>query len=155
MTKKEQKIVFNGEFTKTIRIALKSRRKKLGLSYSSLGELLSVSWVTVRNWEEGIVLRCHYRCINEINRFLNGEYDIYAFDKRLRFIFEIAREKNSVAECKAKYGEMLSYRGVFAKLVRLFDYLNGERDAQVKLIENIRLATRRAAEAFSKCECTN
>ncbi len=42
---------FSGIFTEEVRLRFQAKRRADRLSYSELGKLLKVTWLTVRNWE--------------------------------------------------------------------------------------------------------
>ena len=69
------RIEFDGTFNDETRREFKKRRVEHRLSYMTLGKILRVSWVTVRNWETGISRSCQSAFIDRIAKYLNGELD--------------------------------------------------------------------------------
>ena len=66
---------FNGVFDEEIRLAFIRKRRKLGVTYSQIGDLLNINRSTIRKWEHGDTTTCHGKYIATIEGFLNGAYD--------------------------------------------------------------------------------
>ena len=66
---------FDGRFDDETRALLKRRRLSLGLSYARLAQALNVSWLTLRNWEQGHVSKCHASQVMPLRNFLGGKSD--------------------------------------------------------------------------------
>ena len=70
-------IRFDCKFTDEIRKVFKEKREALGMTYSTLAEILDVNWSTVRKWETGKTQYCNIRHRPLIEEFLNGKLDIF------------------------------------------------------------------------------
>lgn len=68
---------FTGYFTKEYREMMIMRRKEDRLSYSQLGNLLQVSWLTIRNWEKGISRKCQPSKITAVRNYLSGRLGLW------------------------------------------------------------------------------
>ena len=66
-------VQFECEFTEKIRRIFKAKRLTLGLSYSSLGEIIGANWSTIRKWETGHTTNCNLRYRIAIEDFLNDD----------------------------------------------------------------------------------
>lgn len=63
--------------TPEIQLALKEKRRQLGLTYRALGEFFHLSWSSFRRWERSDLpeIRCRRFFLRTLNDYLGGLYD--------------------------------------------------------------------------------
>lgn len=130
--------IFSGRISEEMSIAIRSKRESLHLSLNRLGKILGVSWLTVRNWENQKVKKCHLRVVQRLRRFLNGEYD-------------------ALAESKAELKKVLTNSGgylppVLNKLARTMRLCSSSPETVNNLVIAVRAALSYAIVAMSQEE---
>ena len=94
--------LFTGEITLEIRNALKNKRIKLGLNYSSAANFCQVDVSTYRKWERGPTKQCEMNKILRIKKFLN-------LDKKYTFVKYDSKENCYQARISCELPEILNY----------------------------------------------
>ena len=122
------KIDFNGYFSDEIRELFRRRREECHISYRKLAALINTSWLTVSNWENGRIRKCHRSFVSKVAMFLNGELDIDA------------------KKASGKYHKVLSeipdlpswnIQNILLKIRNTYQFCSHSEDIRNQLIERI------------------
>ena len=133
---------FTGEFTEEFRLSLHAKRKADRLSYSELGKLLKVTWLTVRNWEKGKTRKCQPAKVLALRNYLNGRFDML--------------RKQQVARAK-RFEQQLTDRAfiqrkieMLDKISKVYEICSHSRELRQQLINEIRRISREAIASFTE-----
>ena len=133
---------FTGVFTEEIRLRFQAKRKADRLSYSELGKLLKVTWLTVRNWEKGKTRKCQPAKVLGVRNYLNGRYDMLR-EKQLARVKRIELELTDSAFIQRKI-DMLE------KISKIYEICSQSRELRQQLINEIRRLSREAIASFAE-----
>ncbi len=133
---------FMGVFTDGFRQMLHAKRKADRLSYSELGKLLKVTWLTVRNWEKGKTRKCQPSKILSVRYYLNGRFDSMR-KQTVMPVTTIEQQLNDRAFIQRKI-EMLD------KISKIYEICSQSRELRQQLINEIRRLSREAIASFAE-----
>ncbi len=141
---REVPMEFTGVFTEEIRLRFQSKRKADRLSYSELGKLLKVTWLTVRNWEKGKTHKCQPAKVLGVQNYLNGHFDMLR-EQQFARAKRIEQELTNSAFIQSKL-EMLE------KISKIYEICSKSRELRQQLINEIRRLSREAIASFAENE---
>ncbi len=135
---------FTGVFTEEIRLRFQAKRKADRLSYSELGKLLKVTWLTVRNWEKGKTRKCQPAKVLGVQNYLNGRFDMLR-EKQVVRVRHVEQELTNSAFIQRKI-DMLE------KISKIYEICSQSRELRQQLINEIRRLSREAIASFAANE---